>query len=65
MAKEQLTYEKAISRLEEIALRMENNELDIDQLCGSLKEAQTLIKFCREKLYQTDEAVKKILTEEA
>lgn len=50
--------------MEEIALRMENNELDIDQLCGSLKEAQTLIRFCREKLYQTDEAVKKILSEE-
>ena len=35
--------------------------LRVDQLAGELKEAQRLVAFCREKLYATDEEIKKIL----
>ena len=48
MAKKE-TYEQSINKLEQIASQIENNELDIDQLSGKLKEAQELIKTCREK----------------
>lgn len=58
-----LTYEQAMKQLEKIVSQIDNNELDIDQLSIKLKEAQSLIKFCRDKLYQTDEEIKKILEE--
>lgn len=61
MKKEALTYETAIARLEDLANRIENNELGIDQLAEQLKEAQRLIAFCRDKLYATDEEIQKIL----
>ena len=53
-----------MKRLEEIVTRIDSNELDIDSLGESLKEAQELIKFCREKLYKADGEIKKILEEE-
>ena len=58
------TYEQAMSRLEEIVEKIESGQLDIDNLSVQLKEAQKLIKFCRDKLYQTDEEIKKILNNE-
>ena len=57
MAAKKQTYEQAMKRLEEIVTR-------IDSLGESLKEAQELIKFCREKLYKADGEIKKILEEE-
>ena len=49
MAAKKQTYEQAMKRLEEIVTRIESNELDIDSLGESHKEAQELIKICREK----------------
>lgn len=48
-----------MARLEELVRRIESNETGIDQLAGELKEAQRLVAFCREKLYVTDEEIKK------
>lgn len=64
MAAKKQTYEQAMKRLEEIVTRIDSNELDIDSLGESLKEAQELIKFCREKLYKADGEINKILEEE-
>lgn len=64
MAIKKTTYEQAMRRIEEIVARIENNELDIDSLGDSLKEAQQLIKFCRDKLFKADENIKKILEED-
>ncbi|MBQ9636312.1 MAG: exodeoxyribonuclease VII small subunit [Prevotella sp.] len=61
MEKKKVNYEAAVSRLEEIVRRMESDELDIDQLADQLKEAQTLIKLCKDKLTKTDEEIKKLL----
>lgn len=44
-------YEEAIASLQEILKQVENNELGIDQLAEKLKEAKTLIAYCKEKLY--------------
>ena len=60
----QINYEAALSELEEIVNKMENDEFDIDQLSVNLKRAQTLIKLCRDKLTKTDEEIKKLLGEE-
>ena len=59
-----INYEAALSEIEEIVNKMENDEFDIDQLSVNLKRAQTLIKLCRDKLTKTDEELKKLLGEE-
>lgn len=59
-----INYEAALSELEEIVNKMENDEFDIDQLSVNLKRAETLIKLCRDKLTKTDEEIKKLLGEE-
>lgn len=56
-----MKYEDAMKRLEEIVSQIEENKLSIDMIGESLKEAQKLIKLCRDKLYETDEEIKKIL----
>lgn len=64
MATKKETYTEAMKRLEDIVARIESNELDIDQLGDQLKEAQKLIKFCRDKLYKADTEIQKMLEEE-
>ena len=59
-----MKYEEAIKELETIVSQIEKNELDIDQLADRLKEAQKLIKLCKDKLYKTDEKIKAMLAEE-
>ena len=57
------TYEQAMKRLKEIVTKIESGELDIDSLGEQLKEAQKLIKLCRDKLYKADSEIKKMLEE--
>lgn len=59
--KKNIRYEEAVHRLEEIVEKMENDELDVDSLSDKLKEAQQLIKLCKDKLTKTDENIKKLL----
>ena len=61
---EKMTYSEAMMRLEEITAKIQGGKVDIDELAGLLKEAQELVKFCREKIYKVDEEIK-ALTEEA
>ena len=60
---EEIKYEAAIAELQAIVNKMENDELDIDQMSEQLKRAQELIKLCKDKLTKTDEEIKKILAE--
>ncbi len=62
MAKE-IKYEAALAELQTIVSKMENDELDIDEMSVQLKRAQELIKLCKDKLTKTDEEIKKILAE--
>lgn len=50
-----------MTKLEQIVAQIERGELDIDQLSAKLKEAKELIAFCKKRLYQVDEEVKKLL----
>lgn len=58
------TYTEAMKKLEAIVAKVEGGELDIDQLGENLKEAQRLIKFCKDKLYKADAEIKKMLEED-
>lgn len=61
MAAKKETYTEAMKKLEAIVAKIEGGELDIDQLGDNLKEAQKLIKFCKDKLYKADEEIRKML----
>lgn len=56
-----MKYEEAIKNLESIVSMMESGKMDLDQLEEKLKEAQQLIKLCRDKLTKTDEEISKLL----
>ena len=56
-----MKYEEAMKRLEQIVSDIENNKLDIDLISDKIKEAQELIKFCKDKLYKTDAEIQKLL----
>lgn len=55
-----MTYAEAMARLEEIMDKIQGGKIDIDELAGLLKEAQELVKFCREKIYKVDEEIKSL-----
>ena len=57
------TYNEAVEKLRILVEEIEKGELDVDVLSEKVKEATRLIKLCKEKLYKTDEEVKKILEE--
>ena len=59
-----MKYEEALQQLETIVKKMEAGEYDIDELSEQLKQAQKLIKLCKDKLTKTDEDIKKILEKE-
>ena len=55
--------EDAIRQLEDIVEKLENNELDIDEMPEALKRAQQLLKLCRDRLTKTDAEIQKIQEE--
>lgn len=61
---ETIKYEEAVRELESIVKKMESEELDLDSLSTYLKRSQQLIKFCTERLNQTDAEIKKIMDEQ-
>ncbi|MBO5612581.1 MAG: exodeoxyribonuclease VII small subunit [Prevotella sp.] len=62
--KEEMNYEEAMTQLEQIVEQIENNELGIDELTSKLKQAQRLLKMCKDKLTKTDKEVEKLLGKE-
>jgi len=59
----QLTYSLALTELEEIISAIESEEINIDTLAEKVKRATYLIKFCKGRLRNTEEEVKKVLSE--
>lgn len=58
---EDMTYSKAMSELEAIVAKMQSDACDIDSLAGYTTRALQLLKYCKEKLFTTDQEVKKCL----
>ena len=61
MATKKITYKEAIAEIEEILEKIENEELDVDELAEQVKRVSFLIGFCKDKLLKTEEEVKKVL----
>ena len=55
-----LSYGEASKRLEEILGKIEEGEVDIDELSGLVKEAAELVTLCREKILAAEIQVKTI-----
>lgn len=63
MATKKVTYKEAISEIEEILEKIENEELDVDELAEQVSRVSALIAICKEKLHKTEAEVEKILNE--
>lgn len=57
----EIKYEEVVHKLETIVDKMERGELDIDSMAAQLKEAQELVKLCKQKLKRTDNEIQKLL----
>ena len=61
--KTEISYAQAITELESIVTKLQNNEYEIDELQKCTARSLELLKFCKSKLFETDEALQKILKE--
>jgi exodeoxyribonuclease VII small subunit len=59
----ELSYSAAIAELEMIVGSIESEDIDLDVLAEKMKRAAVLIKFCKDRLKNTEEEVKKIVAE--
>jgi exodeoxyribonuclease VII small subunit len=59
-AMQKLSYGEAAARLDEILAKIEEGEVDIDELSGLVKEAATLVNLCRDKIHAAELQVKTI-----
>lgn len=57
------SYKEAIEEIDSIVGEIENESIDIDALAEKVKRAAYLIKYCKTKLKNTDNEVKKVLKE--
>jgi exodeoxyribonuclease VII small subunit len=57
----QITYSQALTELERIIAEIESEETDVDTVAEKVKRAAQLITFCRSRLKETGEEVKKVL----
>ena len=48
--KDNLTYEEALQRLEEIVQKLENNEIPLEESIALFQEGITLSQYCDDKL---------------
>ena len=60
---EKISYEKAVSELEDIVNKIESEEISVDELSEKVKRASELIRICKAKLFSTEKEVNKILDE--
>ncbi|MFR7591412.1 MAG: exodeoxyribonuclease VII small subunit [Longibaculum sp.] len=57
---ENMTYEKAISRLEEIVGKLESNEIPLEDSIALFQEGIELSRYCDQKLKNIQEKVAQI-----
>lgn len=63
METKQIGYAEAVAEIEAIIAKMNNNQLDIEQLTADVERATMLITLCQERLLKTQEQIEKILSQ--
>ena len=61
MAKKNPTYSEAMNEIETILAKIENDELEMDDLIEKVKRTSELLQLCKSKLTQTDNEIQKIM----
>ena len=54
---QELTFEEAMTQLEELAAAMESGKLPLDKLIDSYEKGSKLVKFCRSKLSKLENRI--------
>ena len=61
---EDLSFEKAISELEELVHRMESGDAPLDSLVSHYQKGMNLLKHCREKIKSAELKIKEVSTQD-
>ncbi len=56
-------YKDAIEEIDSIVDEIENETVDVDMLTEKIKRAAFLIKYCKKKLRNSDDEIRKVLDE--
>ena len=64
MAKKESSYRQSIEEIEAILAKIESGETDIDSLAAEITRAAKILQECKEKLFQTEQEVEKIMKNE-
>lgn len=60
MSAKKISYNEAMTEVEQILSSLEKDNPDIDEMSRNVKRAVELLQICRQKLYQTDEEIKRV-----
>ncbi len=63
MTNKKISYNEAMTEIEEILEKIENEELDVDELAEKVKRVSVLLKTCKDKLHKTNQQVEQVLKE--
>lgn len=61
MATKKITYQEAMTEVEQILARLRSGDMAIDELTSSVARAQKLIAECRKMLIATEQNVEKLI----
>jgi exodeoxyribonuclease VII small subunit len=61
VVKNDYNYRKSIEEIEVILEKIERGETDIDNLSAEIKRATKLLHECKQKLFQTEKKMEKVL----
>lgn len=59
-----MSYDQAVSRIEEIVSILESGDKGMDELSELVKEAAALVKICKKKLKSTESEIAKALEDD-
>lgn len=63
MSKKELSFENALSNLEEIVLKLEKDDVPLEEAIDLYQQGMNLSKLCSEKLNNAEEKVVQILNQ--
>ncbi len=61
MAKEKISYDDAVQEIEQILGKIEEGDMNVDELAEKVNRVTSLLKICRDRLRKTEEQINKIL----
>lgn len=64
MASEELTFEEAMKKLEEIVVKLEEGDVPLEKAIAFYQEGMALSKICSDKLKQVQEQMTLIMNEQ-